>query len=176
MTMTVEPDEPPFIQISPTEYVRRETGMRYITRAGQSIEDFLAEIEQDEADAPKRDLVSYTVQRRDRLIDDGITFNGVTYQTRPQDRENVHGASTLAFMAVVAGAQAGDYRWHGGETDFQWIAEDNSRVTMDAQTVIAFGKALAARKSELIFTARAVKDAIAADDITTTQQVDALLA
>lgn len=96
---------------------------------------------------------------RDRRIDGGVTFNGTRFQTRPADRENVAGATQLATLAVMAGAQAGNLRWHGGASDFAWIAEDNSIVTMDAQTVIAFGQAVAAHKSAHIFAARAIKDA-----------------
>ena len=96
---------------------------------------------------------------RDRRIDGGVTFNGTRFQTRPADRENVAGATQLATLAVMAGAQAGNLRWHGGASDFAWIAEDNSVVTMDAQTVIAFGQAVAAHKSGHIFAARALKDA-----------------
>jgi hypothetical protein len=95
---------------------------------------------------------------RDRRIDAGVTVNGTRFQTRPADRENVAGATQLATLAVMAGAQAGDLRWHGGESDFAWIAEDNSIVTMDAQTVIAFGQAVAAHKSSHIFAARSLKD------------------
>ena len=96
---------------------------------------------------------------RDRRIDAGLTFNGTRFQTRPADRENVAGASQLATLAIMAGAQPGDLRWHGGAADFAWIAEDNSIVTMDAMTVIDFGKAVAAHKSAHIFAARALKDA-----------------
>ena len=95
---------------------------------------------------------------RDRRIESGMTFNGVRYQTRAQDRENVAGASILALAAMVNGAQPGDLRWHGGDTDFVWIAEDNSLNTMDAQTFFAFGQAMAAHKSALIFAARGIKD------------------
>jgi hypothetical protein len=96
---------------------------------------------------------------RDRRIDAGVVFNGVRFQTRPADRENVAGATQLATLAVMAGAQAGDLRWHGSASDFAWIAEDNSIVTMDAPTVIAFGQAVAAHKRAHIFAARALKDA-----------------
>jgi hypothetical protein len=96
---------------------------------------------------------------RDRRIDAGVTFNGVRFQTRSADRENVAGATQLATLAVMAGAQAGNLRWHGGASDFAWIAEDNSVVLMDAMTVIAFGQAVAAHKSAHIFAARALKDA-----------------
>ena len=95
---------------------------------------------------------------RDRRIEAGMTFNGVRYQTRAQDRENVAGASIMALAAITQGAQPGDLRWHGGSTDFVWIAEDNSLNTMDAQTFFAFGQAMAAHKSALIFAARTLKD------------------
>lgn len=98
---------------------------------------------------------------RDRRTDAGFTFAGVRYQSRPYDRENIAGASTAALGAMIAGAQAGNLRWHGGTSDFAWIAEDNSEVTMDAQTMFAFGQAAMAHKQAHIFAARALKDAIA---------------
>ncbi|UZZ12186.1 DUF4376 domain-containing protein [Ectopseudomonas mendocina] len=97
-------------------------------------------------------------RERDRRIDAGIQFQGVTFQSRATDRENIAGAAQLGFMAVVAGAQAGDLRWSSPDQDFAWIASDNSLVHMDAQTVVAFGKAAAERKQSLIFAARQLKD------------------
>lgn len=123
-----------------------------------------------ERDAPARTISATGLARirartqdaidaeRDRRIDGGVTFNGTRFQTRPADRENVAGATQLATLAVMAGAQAGNLRWHGGAADFAWIAEDNSVVTMDAQTVISFGRAVAAHKSAHIFAARDLKD------------------
>lgn len=97
---------------------------------------------------------------RDRRIDTTFTFGGVVYQSRPQDRENIAGAAQLATIALTLGGKLpSDYRWHGGGEDFCWIAADNSLVTMDAPTVIAFGQAAAAHKHAHIFAARAIKDA-----------------
>lgn len=95
---------------------------------------------------------------RDRRIVAGLVFNGVLYQTRDQDRENIAGAGALAIAAIMNGAQAGDFRWHGGDTDFAWIAADNSLQVMDAPTLIAFGNAVANRKAALIHAARVIKD------------------
>jgi hypothetical protein len=95
---------------------------------------------------------------RDRRINGGFAFEGVQYQSRDTDRENIAGAAQLGFMAIVAGAQAGDLRWHGGSSDFQWIALDNSRVDMDAQTVVEFGKAAATYKQELVFAGSNLKE------------------
>lgn len=95
---------------------------------------------------------------RDSRISGGILFRGNPFQSRPEDRENVAGAVTWATLAMMSGAKPGDYRWHGGEEDFGWIALDNTIVKMDAPTVIEFGKTLAAWKSAHIFAARVLKD------------------
>lgn len=95
---------------------------------------------------------------RDRRIDAGFAFGGVVFQSRPTDRENIAGAAQLAFMAVVGGAQPGDLRWASETVDYQWITADNSIVTMDAATVVDFGRAAAAEKQSLIFAARTLKD------------------
>lgn len=105
--------------------------------------------------APTTDDVNV---ERDRRISSGFIFNGTEFQSRPEDRENVAGATTWAALAIMGGAKPGDYLWHGGKEDFAWIATDNSLVKMDAQTVIEFGKALGAWKSAHIFAARALKD------------------
>lgn len=95
---------------------------------------------------------------RDRRIANGFSFNGKLYQSRPEDRENIAGAALAALAAQISGAEPGDYRWHGGDSDFVWIAEDNSLTPMDAQTMFAFGQAAMAHKQALIFKARAIKD------------------
>ncbi|MBA8798261.1 hypothetical protein FHW77_001967 [Agrobacterium sp. RC10-4-1] len=97
-------------------------------------------------------------RERDRRIAAGFTFNGVVYQSRRQDRENIAGASTAALAAMVNGAQPGDFRWHGGDSDFEWIAADNSTHPLDAQTTFAMGQAAMAHKQAHIFAARALKD------------------
>ncbi|MGR3498188.1 MAG: DUF4376 domain-containing protein [Limimaricola soesokkakensis] len=104
-----------------------------------------------------RRAASVTTER-DRRIDAGFIFDGIRYQTRPADRENVAGAASAALEAIVAGAQPGDLRWHGGARDFAWIAEDNTLVPMDAPTLRAFARAMMAHKQALIFAARDLKD------------------
>jgi hypothetical protein len=82
----------------------------------------------------------------------------VQYQSRATDRENIAGAAQLGFMALVAGAQPGDLRWASADSDFRWIAADNSTVAMDAHTVVDFGRTCAGQKQAQIFAARALKD------------------
>ncbi|UWU13280.1 DUF4376 domain-containing protein [Rhizobium sullae] len=105
--------------------------------------------------APTPDMVD---AERDRRIAAGFTFQGVDYQSRPEDRENIMGACTAALAAIMAGAQPDDFRWHGGDADFVWLAADNSAHPLDAQTMFAFGKAAMSHKQSHIFAGRALKD------------------
>lgn len=95
---------------------------------------------------------------RDNRIGVGFLFNTTLFQSRPEDQKRISGAATLAVIAIMAGAQPNDLRWHGGASDFAWIAADNSLVTMDAQTVLAFGQAAANWEAAHIYAARALKD------------------
>jgi hypothetical protein len=45
-------------------------------------------------------------------------------------------AVALATYAIVCGAQAGDFRWHGGNSDFEV-----NGVRMDAPALIEYAKA-----------------------------------
>jgi|GEM_PF-1472353 len=107
---------------------------------------------------PNSPLPSEVDAERDRRIAAGFVFRGVRFQSRPEDRENMAGASLAALAAMTAGAQPGDLRWHGGSSDFVWIAEDNSLHPMDAQTMFAFGQTAMAHKQAMIFAARSIKD------------------
>ena len=104
------------------------------------------------------ELLARIDAERDRRINDGFVFDGVAYQSRPEDRENIDGAATAALEAKLGDAKPGDLRWHDDDTDFVWIAKDNSTHAMDAQTMFAFGKAALKHKQAHIFAARAIKD------------------
>lgn len=95
---------------------------------------------------------------RDRRTSEDFDFNGKRFQFRESDRENINGAGTLAALAIMGGAQPGDYKWHGGKEDFVWITSDNSLMPLDAFDTVNLGKAAAAWKSAHIFAARALKD------------------
>lgn len=111
--------------------------------------------------------------KRLEVTDGGITFNGVRYQTRTDDRENMAGAVQLANMALAQGKLPGDLRWNDGLEDFTWIAEDNSLVPMDAPTVVSFGVTAAKFKGTVIKNARRLKDEIdAAADEKALQTID----
>ena len=97
-------------------------------------------------------------EERDRRFGMGIQFGGKTIQTRPNDVENIQGMVSFATLSIMSGAQPGDFQWHGQDTDFQWIMEDNSLMRMDAYDIINVGKQLAHRKDFLYKRARELKD------------------
>lgn len=95
---------------------------------------------------------------RDRRLASRIEFQDTLFQSRPIDRERITEAAQLAFMAVASGAKPSDLRWLEPEQDFTWIAADNTLVPMDAPTVMAFAKAMAARTQALVLAGRRLKD------------------
>lgn len=95
---------------------------------------------------------------RDRRLATGVDFHGKLFQSRRIDRERITEAAQLAFMAVASGAKSGDLRWLDPGQDFTWIAADNTLVPMDAPTVVAFAKAMAARTQALVLAGRRLKD------------------
>lgn len=98
---------------------------------------------------------------RDEQINGGITFGGVRFQTRPQDRQSITEAAHRALAAVSRGSRPKDYLWDGG-AEFVWITEDNSSVALDAYDMAALGRAVADFVTGCVFYARDRKDRIAA--------------
>ncbi len=103
-------------------------------------------------------------RERDRRIDAGFIFDGVHYQSRPEDRENIAGAKAAATDAItIYGAEPGNLAWQrlldpNAPPEFRWIAADNSTHAMDAQTAMRFGYAALNHKQAHIFAARTLKD------------------
>lgn len=102
-----------------------------------------------------RDDVNAERDRRNYL---DFTFQGVVYQADQRSQDRLNRARTSALAALMAGAASGDYRWHGEDTDFFWISKDNTKIHMDAQTVVAFGNSMVAREGLLIASADALKN------------------
>lgn len=109
-------------------------------------------------------LQAATEARLLTMISGGVTYNGKRFQTRQDmeksDRENIISIGSAAQIAILAGAQPNDLRWADADNDFGWIAEDNTRVMMDAQTMAAFYAYCQAAKSTWVYYARGLKDAI----------------
>lgn len=94
---------------------------------------------------------------RDRRLST-YTFGGRSYQFDVESQVNVAGAGTLSLAAIIAGKLANDLRWADPDKDFAWLAADNTVVTMDAQTTLAFAQAAARWKADHIHAARAIKN------------------
>lgn len=94
-------------------------------------------------------------------------FAGRFYDRDLVSLQRITGAATLAGFAIANGALPGNLRWHGGSSDFSWIATNNEIVAMDAQTMFDFGKEASARESFLIFRGRALKDTPVARELVT---------
>lgn len=114
----------------------------------------------EEAEIENSKLVREINNYRDNKIADGFLFNGVMYDSRPEDQKRISGAALLAFMAIGQGAQANNYYWHGGTEPFVWIAKDNNEVQMDAFNMVEFGKKAADHERSHVFAARVLKDTI----------------
>lgn len=99
-------------------------------------------------------------EERDRRLNGTFAFGGKTYDCDEKSLARISGAATLAGFAMGAGAPVGYLRWHGGDTDFAWIAHDNTLTPMDAQTCFAFGQAAADNQSKHVFAARVLKDTV----------------
>lgn len=136
-----------------------------------------AEIKAELADGTidPRALMQITTRHRDAVLSRGFEWRGHIIQTRPADILNITGASALAIAAINAGAQRGDLRWANPDSDFVWLSASNARIPLDAYDMLDLGQALAAYRTRIIFTARAVKDAIAAGVITTRSEIGALI-
>lgn len=97
-------------------------------------------------------------KERDRRLSAGFTFNGFEFDSDERSIQKVDAAAMKANIAVLAGAVAGDLRWFDPDEDFDWIARDNSRVTLDAHDMAAMGDALAIHQKQIIYAARDLKD------------------
>lgn len=95
---------------------------------------------------------------RDRRLAGTMTFMGVEYDVDQKSLARITGAATLAGFALAAGAQPGNFLWHGGSEAFTWITADNTLVQLDAQMTLNLGKTAAANETLHIFAARALKD------------------
>lgn len=95
---------------------------------------------------------------RDRRLADNFTFNGTQFQRDATSLARITGAATLAGFAMGAGAPVGYLRWANPDRDFEWIAADDTRMPMDAQTAFAFGQAAAHVETTLIFAASTLRN------------------
>jgi hypothetical protein len=96
------------------------------------------------------------IERNRRL--QNFVFEGTTYGFDEVSKGDIAGAGTLALAAIVQGAQPGDVQWAAPGQDFEWIAADNTKVKMDAQTTLSFATAAARWRAGHVYAARTLKD------------------
>ena len=71
-----------------------------------------------------------------------VAFRGTSFPMPDAGRLSL--AVNLANSAIANGVSAGDYRWHGGATDYEIKNAAGFGVKMDAQDVIEFARAVLA--------------------------------
>ena len=89
------------------------------------------------------------------LIAAGFTYQGVLFQIDSNSQAQMAAMGVMALGSITDPAGS---PWPDG---FYWVAADNSHVAMDAATMYAFGRAVAAYVSACVLRLRAIKDAIA---------------
>ena len=140
------------VERDPPPQGQKRTGTQLVLEGDEVIERDTYRLKDHE------DLIRAVKRERDRRLSADFAFQGKLYQRDPASLARITGAATLAGFATGAGAQPGDYRWHGGETDFAWIASDDSLTLMDAQTAFAFGQLAANVETRIIFAAKALRE------------------
>lgn len=95
---------------------------------------------------------------RDKRIRERFTFQGTPFDFDMASKLRITGAATRANIAILNGAEPGDLRWFNPAVDFSWIASNNIKVMMDAQTCAAFGDTASIHEQRHIFAARYLKD------------------
>ena len=130
---------------------------RQVVVVVRAIEPWPSEEIAAELERRRVDMARLVDVERDRRIAAGFVFDGTMYQSRTADWEVYSGKALEAFIAVMGGAAQGNLRWADADADFAWIAADNSRVPMDAQTVIELAKAASAHRTRLTFAGSDIK-------------------
>lgn len=97
-------------------------------------------------------------KERDRRIAGGFRFGEHLYDSDDKSRTMIAEAGMRAMVAIISGAQTGDLRWDGDSEDFYWIAADNQKVAMDAQTTVDLAAACQEHVKRHNWKARALKD------------------
>lgn len=88
-----------------------------------------------------------------------ISIGNHTFQCCPISQRRIDRAAFWAQDAIMNGHGAvGDYKWNSNEEDFEWILADNTRLKMDAPSVVDLASRIAKRNSRLVLKARDLKD------------------
>jgi hypothetical protein len=119
------------------------------------------------APAPRPATKAEVDAESDRRIEGGFWFEGGCFgegegyrfdSDKAKALPRITGAGTLAGFALGAGAQPGDFHWHGGANPFTWIVQSNEVVPVDAPTMFAIARRAADWESAHVIAARTLKD------------------
>ena len=106
----------------------------------------------------KQESDSGVNDERDRRITAGFYYGPYKFDWNEATKSRVTGAASLAGFAIGAGAQPNDLRWHGGNSDFVWILQDNSILPLDAQGMFAVSQSAMAHEAAHVFAGRTIKE------------------
>lgn len=112
----------------------------------------------------ERYAASVDMEATRRMSQGSFEFRGNRYQGREKDFVNFGGASTAALLAVMNGAQPGDYQWATAGSDFEWITLDNRYVKLDAQSMLQLGLTAMRWRDAHVKAARDIKDTVPRPD------------
>jgi len=130
--------------------------------------DFKEEATEEQRAAAQAIIDSYDINaitsedvnmERDHRINNGFVYDGNEFQTDASSRENIIGAQGLSLGAIIADPQgAAGLRWADPDVDFSWTDAVNNEILMTASECQAFCQAAMQYKTEIIKSARVIKD------------------
>lgn len=142
----------------PTSHHVRWTGVSWSVEPIPAEPDPLIPHWDDLSDAQKKERVN---AERDRRIYGGVTYivDGQPYvfDSDEVSQGRVGHSAALARFAILGGAEADDYRWHGKDFDFAWITMSDT-VVLDAFEMAGLGDVFLEHVAFLVHAAKAIKE------------------
>lgn len=97
----------------------------------------------------------YEIQsNRDKALENGIVYNGHTFQTREKDKLNINGAVTNLMLDIQSGTNS--------VSEIIWIDINDEKVTFNPQEFLKFTSMVAYNTQEITFKANVLKAKIEA--------------
>ncbi|AGS81225.1 hypothetical protein (endogenous virus) [Campylobacter phage CP8] len=97
----------------------------------------------------------YEIQsNRDKALENGIVYNGHTFQTREKDKLNINGAVTNLMLDIQSGTNS--------VSEIIWIDINDEKVTFNPQEFLKFASMVTYNTQEITFKANILKAKIEA--------------
>lgn len=97
---------------------------------------------------------------RDRRLAEGFLFRGMRFLVIGEAKTDITAMAVSATLAKADGFEAEEFRWQNPDRDFAWIAIDNSRLLLDAPSMVEFAKEAGRFSESHVMAARNIKDRI----------------